>query len=214
MKDLCFKCRIRSVALALAGAGLLGAANTSRAAVTIYFEQVGSSVLISAAGTLDIQPERAFGPHTHSFGEMSHSRVYRFHGSDPYIQTNNSGVATPTGLSPLNEGSTTGDGAFGFKDTQLRFLESNISAGTAGSVSQITWDPASSYWQIFNTSLAALGADNLQNTLAWTANGTGDTISLQTGPPPAPIPEPSAAALFGLGACALLARRRRGSRAR
>jgi hypothetical protein len=60
-------------------------------------------------------------------------------------------------------------------------------------------------WTFSDQTLSDIGASDFSNTLAWTAGGTGDTISYTT----VPVPEPSSTALIAVGFLALAVRRHR-----
>ena len=154
------------------------------AAVTIYFEQVGPNVRVSALGTLDVQYEPLSGPNGYDSVIVGSDEIYD--SAPEYVFLKGAGRPKATPLVAHRQRSADA-GAFGFSGSQLRFDRSDISGGDAAAVTQITWSPEKDFFILPGRTLAEIGADNLQGTLAWTANGSGDTIRLQTGSPP-PIP--------------------------
>jgi len=189
----------------------------SQSAVTIYFEQDGSDVIATWVGTLALDTPQTTSRTGFDGGEdvfnYGHTIVTLFHISSggEYYDTINAGSSESDGRQigffehPANESNET----FGFVGGGLYFTDVHISQGSADAVSELTFDPTRDIIRFSNTDLGFVGgADAYADTLAWTAGGTGDTISFTTGAPPQ-IPEPSIGLLFCLGSLTVLTTRRR-----
>lgn len=193
----------------LAAALSLSLAQMSDAAVTMYFEQVGSDVKISAEGTLDVNINSSsiytaeelisfWGPSNLTILVMGDVLVLNVSGADSATTLINGSNALESGIS-----------SFGFLSYNTIYVDSNDLeiGGGVGGADRITWNAEEHHLIIVNKSLSTMGANSFDNTLAWTDNTTGDEIRYQTGSPSA-VPEPSSCVLLGLGAFGLFLRRR------
>ena len=175
---------------------LLATASSSQAAVTIYFEQAGSDVRVSAAGTLALNGQASSAANNNVYGINGGTIASIAAGS---FKTTN-GSAGSTGMDvPFTVGASA---TFGFSGSTVYFGADDVIGGTSAAPTLLEWNTTDDFFVLSNTDLATIGADALSGTL-WTANITGDTIGVQT------IPEPSSSVLAGLAGLALLARRKR-----
>jgi len=188
-------------------AGLLAFVSNAQAAVTIYFEQDGNDVIVSAEGVLDVTGTT---PPTSLWGlaRQVGPEVVRNVASPIWKNEviNSAGkletIATLQSKS-INSGDPNGL-SFGYtKGGHLVYNNDDLKVN--GGNKTITWSRDRNYMVFDNTTLADLGAESLSHKLAFTVSGTGDTISLQT----VAVPEPSSALLMGLGGFALILRRRK-----
>lgn len=119
------------------------------------------------------------------------------------------GVATMSNLDGGNLLSGGGDSVFGFVGDSLYWDDRHVGAGMGQSgmgVTLFTVDPIIDSFVIPNASLSDINADatNIaEGFTLWTANAGGDTFNFSR---TAPVPEPSAALLCGLGALGLIRR--------
>ncbi len=181
--------------MGLAAACMLLSVTTSQAAVTLSFAQVGPDVTATWSGTYELLPGGSGSSNTVGRAETGSSYLYGFGAPNSWLWSPNAGVATPTGLVATNDGSYVGD-SFGFFNSLFFWHD-----GTPGT----TYEPVGMF-TFPNRTLADLGADSFNNTLAYTGNNNiGESAKIYYNT----IPEPTSALLCSLGALTLVARRRR-----
>lgn len=194
-------------ALALTGVLTLLAAATSQASVNVYFYEVGSRLHVEMVGTIAIDSSYNAQSSASAGNSFSLESNYLLLGpiEPTRVKFSNSGVFTTTSLdlsgsySNADYGSITG----GFYQNAVYLENSGTIIG-----SERILDFTGMHASVSGQTLASVGAASFSNTLAWTANTTGDTINYHTGTPP--IPEPSTyAAIFGCLALGFAAIRRR-----
>jgi hypothetical protein len=182
---------------ALGGASLM-MASPSQAAVIVTFEQVGSDVVATWNGTLDLGAGTVY---PWLIGTAARSSAQElFSGFNGAVDQWRDGTATITSLATASINLRTPVNAeWGFSGTDFTLGEGMKAPGLtmvdfgSGSTYTLTWS---------NTTLSAIGAASFNNTLAWTSGG-GDTISYTT------VPEPGGALLLGvLGMMGFFTRRR------
>ncbi len=188
----------------LIGLGILGLASNAQAVVTMYFEQIGiNDVKVSAVGTLDFSGGLLSGASVgDSTGSSLNSVTVIGFAS---FSTLAAGTASTTTL--VAGGSSSGGvgSTFGFSGSDVYWDAADITAGGLGSVAQLTWSADKDWFIRTGATLAAMGADSFNNTLAWKATTSGDEIRFQSGA--APVPEPSGIILSAMGGLGLLLRR-------
>ncbi len=190
---------------------LFGFTSTSQAAVIVYFQQVGLDVTATWIGTLKVSAPLMDDTSISMANNQDAIGASGLHHRHDTLSTgfylDPAGSVTPTTMITLVE-SPSGESnpSFGFSGNNIVYNNVHITGGLLGAVSELTFIQTRDVMKFSNTTLAALGASSLNNTLAWTATTTGDTIRLLTG---TPVPEPSSILLIGFGNLALLARRRR-----
>jgi hypothetical protein len=147
-----------AIALVAAACSLLGV-HTSEAQVTLTFAQVGPDVTATWSGSYLLPA----GGTTSPFTEFTHlgPQIALGSGGGTAAIVSGAGIQTPTSLVATDGFTYTGE-IFGFDGTTLFFP-----AGAAG-----TYSPSGTM-TFANTTLAALGASDFNNTLAFT--GTGNT---------------------------------------
>ena len=191
--------------LLIAGAlSLLALSNCTQAVVIVTFAQSGSNVTATLSGSLNLPPvgDRFFDDSNAAFDNVSGSTTSLFAGKTgaPFGDIYGSGLSFSSGISQ-NPDSFNGPFSFGYTNTFLTVEGSSLPGGTVTPTGTWTWN---------NTTLAGIGLGSLTTTplIVYQAAGAGkDTIQF------AAVPEPSASVLLGLGATALLLRRRRQGRA-
>ena len=100
-----------------------------------------------------------------------------------------------------------GQAAVGFIDDAVVYDESQITGGSLGAVTELTYDPSESFFVIDDTTVSAvLGATSVDGDTLWTATTTNDTIVLSASP--VTVPEPSSAILCFIAGIGLLRRKR------
>jgi hypothetical protein len=147
-----------AIALVAAACSLLGV-HTSEAQVTLTFAQVGPDVTATWSGSYLLPT----GGTTSPFTEFTHlgPQIALGSGGGTAAIVGGAGIQTPTSLVATDGFTYTGE-IFGYDATTLFFP-----AGAAG-----TYSPSGTM-TFANTTLAALGASDFNNTLAFT--GTGNT---------------------------------------
>ena len=180
--------------LAAAACMLLGV-NSSEAAVTLSFAQVGANVTATWSGSYDLPSAPTIVYDAPSDGSLFIAGVaFGVGGGFNFMYANSSGVGFSHGPSSMVFGSYVGD-TFGFSSDELYYR----SGGTG------TYAPTGTMTFTGKT-LAELGASSFENTLAYRGTGSVDgsrEILFTT------VPEPTSALLSALGASMLLRRRRR-----
>ena len=199
---------VRRWILPALGCAALAITSYSQAAVIVYFEQVGSDVVATWTGSIDVKPtwtrEVGFGfpfraAQAEQFGAVAVGGVMEQYGEfSPTVTAG--GTATPTSLSGVVD-SFTRSVAF----NGVLFYIEGVADGLAPVSSVYHFDSAGFSQTFEDDTLANIGADAFNNTLAWTAfgNGPDDNFIRYT-----TVPEPSCIALLGVGALALVIRRR------
>jgi len=168
---------------------------SSQAAVVINIYQSGSNVLASGSGTINTA---SFGSHS----TASWSGMVVAYEAMVFV-----GVSSDVFVYPI-----AGPQSFGSGD---RFVADSNTGDVFGIYGNNLYTPASysSGAQLSGTStynsktIAALGMTPGTYTWTWGSGATADSAQLIVGT--APVPEPSACVLLGLGAAGLVARRRR-----
>jgi len=116
-----------------------------------------------------------------------------------FIEMYENGEASDTGISG-NITSSSGSAGFSNNNFFIGGVDDNMEPNS----SIYNFDDLNVSQTFGNQNLADIGAASFDDTLAWTSSAQGtNTISFTT------IPEPSSTALLGLGALALIVRRRR-----
>lgn len=177
-------------------------ASPSHAAVMVTFEQVGDDVTATWSGSLNPGSfnrsdfnidSRTFATSTELI-RITPGPNYRFQG----------GTASPTTLTGATFGNPISSGAystFGFTGTQ--FYTDQIPGLLTGD--ELDFTGTNSVFTYSNRTLSQIGAENFDNTLAWTSSAGGtNTVSYTT-----IIPEPSSALLITSALAGLLLRRKR-----
>jgi hypothetical protein len=204
MNIIKFKSKNRSV-ITILSAATMAFTSQSNAAVTVTFEQVGSDVVATWNGS--------FNPGNFAEDQITVGAYYI--GSDSeLLAVSNANTdydiwtggtfsittlsASPTSMTPI------ANTLFGFEFGD--FLFNGINNDTADSAI-VDFGDGSTYTMTWvGQTLSAIGAENFNNTLAWTSSAGGtNTISYNT------IPEPSVLFLGVLGCFGFLVRRHRAS---
>ena len=198
--------------LAAAACTLLGM-GASEAVVTLTFQQVGPNVTATWSGTYDLPGMLGTGPWTGTAGTATVGTVYSpppslpFQPQDPDVNivvgtgsdsphlVNLTGTSTVPPAFIFATGTYTG-ATFGFQGGSL-IIPGSATPGLHSPSGVMTFT---------NTTLAALGAANFNNTLAFT--GSGDVSGSRQIVFTTAVPEPSSALLGFLGLLPLLRRRR------
>ena len=181
--------------LAAAACMLLGV-NSSEAAVTLTFEQVGANVTATWSGTYDLPsaPTTVYGSPS-AFALFGGVYTLAYGGQSPrVVDANVSGVSFSHGPASSVFASYVGV-TFGFSSNEL-FYPSGAT-GTFAPTGTMTFT---------GKTLAELGASSFDNTLAYRGTGSVDgsrEILLTT------VPEPSGAVLLGISTLLLAFRRRK-----
>lgn len=191
--------------------GILMAGAMAEAAVTVTFQEQpdgsgGNDVLISWSGSLQLVPGFPFQlPPGGSNGGALVSSASNTQPGQGMVGAQ-VGTASTTSLASVNGPSAPlpAEG-WGFIGDIIIWGPAIVSGGSLGMPTQLTYDPQVHRYLLPNQTLASLNATNFNNTVAWTANGTGDTIQYQS----TTVPEPSVACLAVL---AVLGINRRGRR--
>jgi len=168
----------------------------SKAAVIVKFEQVGTDVVATWTGSIDLGVVNRIL--TLSGKSAFIRQLYATAGSNKEFK---GGVAATTSL----DGTIAGFGASaGFNNGNF-WIGNTISSDPTNTSLYNFGSGGVNVFQTFgNQTLAGIGASAFNDTLAWTSSEGGtNTISYTT------VPEPSSTALLGLGALALAVRRRR-----
>jgi len=165
----------------------------SQAAVLVTFEQVGDDVVATWTGTLD----PGSWAEDDAGGNFSVARDASFGGVNGAVEIYDGGSFVDLGLSGTID-SFTGTVLIGGS----AFYFGGVADATDPGISVIDFSSFNITQTFADDTLAAIGASSFDNTVAWTSSA-GDTISFTT------VPEPSSTALMGLGALALMVRRRR-----
>lgn len=201
------------ILLAAIGFGAIGMTARSNAAVIVTFEQVGTDVLATWRGFLDLgtyDGVKGLGD-LYLLANSFNSSQSIFNGhpnaSAEYFV---GGTASATSLTerPMSGTNLTGGtgapfpGGFGFVGGT--FVIPDFVTGSAPASSVFDFGTGSTYtmtWQ--GRTLSGIGAASFNNTLAWTSSAGGtNTVSFTT------VPEASTSLLGLVGALALLRRRR------
>lgn len=167
----------------------------SQAAVIVQFEQVGSDVVATWSGSIDA------GSWTNDFTQLSatFAGANGLYGVALDYETYDGGSASVTTLNGTVDSFT---GSAGFIDGE--FFVAGVDDNAAPLSSIYDFDSLGVSQTFENNTLADIGADSFDNTLAWTSSAGGtNTISFTT------VPEPSSTALLGLSTLGLLLRRHR-----
>ncbi len=189
------KLRKNTIAFAAAACSLLGV-NVSEAAVTLTFAQVGQNVTATWSGTY-LTYSSGGGVATYIPGaNIASNSVIGLTGAQ--VRSFGQGNGNTFTNTPLvGAVGTYAGGDFGYIGTTLYYPN----AAHGGTV----FSPAGTM-TFANTTLAALGAGQFNNTLVFTGGGSvagSREIRLDT------IPEPSSILLLGLGAAGFVTRRQR-----
>ncbi|MGJ8695690.1 MAG: PEP-CTERM sorting domain-containing protein [Verrucomicrobiaceae bacterium] len=180
--------------LALASLGL---SQQASAGIVWLVTHDGSDLTITSSGSLDLTgTSMVFGGAANQAGVNHDSTIFI---NAPSTRIGNAGTVSGNDpwVSPFIEASSYSGDIFGTSGTWIFYHESGPSSpGVITPVSTMTFDGLS-VADAFGTNLDA------GPVILWTANSTGDTISV------ALVPEPSSALLLGLSTISLLLRRSR-----
>ena len=167
----------------------------SQAAVNVSFAQNGDDVVATWTGLIDLGDWDS----DRNAGNASRSDDGIFYGIDGIIEFYDGGTAASIpGFSGNIDEFT---GSAGFLDVE--FAIGGLDDNKAPSSSIYNFDTLGVTQTFKDDTLADIGADSFDNTLAWTSSAGGE-IRFTT------VPEPSSTALIiSLGALALAVRRRR-----
>jgi hypothetical protein len=180
--------------------GILTFSNSAQAVVLITFAQDGSNVTATLSGSLRLPEaaDRLFNDNNAAFDNVMGTTTSLFAGKTgaPFGDIYGFGQAFASGLSQSPD-SFSGPFSFGYNGPSLTVVGSSSPEGTVTPTGTWTWN---------NTTLAGIGLGSLTTTPVVVyetgAADRPDTIRFVA------VPEPSTA-LLGLGASALLFRRRR-----
>lgn len=175
----------------------------AKAAYIVTLQQVGSNVVATGSGSLNVSglgsPSSGTAPGGIDPGAGSillagtSSTPY-----DIYYPTNMSGVAF-LGTSNNTATSSASGSIVGIAGEALHIMvPSSYASGTALGTSTATWD---------NTSLAALGVTVGSYIWNWGSGASADSFTLNISD--APVPEPASWALLGVGLAGVLIQRRK-----
>lgn len=187
----------KRISLPILSCVVLALNSQSQAQVNVEFSQVGSDVIATWTGSLDagnwlqdqVYTDQIFAGNQNLFNNDGPTEVYT------------GGAATSTSLNNTGTLISQSGVSFGFSTFIFFFTGVDDNLAPASSIYNFNYQQ-----QFAGTTLAELGADNFNNTLAWTSSAGGNnTISYST----AGVPEPSSTALIGLGLISLIAHRRR-----
>jgi len=163
----------------------------SQAAVIVTFDQVGNDVVATWSGTLHVGAPVYTALFNWDYFAAGFNELIALSVLEYGMSVD--GIVGSTSLSGLISGHT---GDLGFSGS-IFYLPT-------GSSEFVDFDVLSVSQTFGNQTLVGIGASAFDNTLAWTSGAGGtNTISYTT------VPEPSSTALIGLGALALVVRRRR-----
>ena len=180
----------------------LGLAQRSDAAVTWLVSESGGDVLLSTSGSLQLGGGFVVGTITRDWGGDVTDDLFGARGVMDRVAGAGSITGALSGLVGVSSTSTA-SGVFGANNASL-FLEQGVYVGAATTIT-----PVASMTFLSNTISNIFGSVlDSGPVVLWTANGSGDTISVALAPA-ATVPEPSTTALLGLGGLALMLRRRR-----
>lgn len=197
----------QSLLSVLGGMGLLASAATSQAAVTVTWAQDGPDVTATWEGKLNFSPDPISSPPRVGPTIDLGTGLDLLHWRDGTTLLSGIGQSTETSLADVYDSPTLeSNPSFGFLGGSISWSDVHVSIGTGDQVSELTFLGSRDVIRFSNQTLSGIGADNFNNTLAWTATARGeDTISYTT----AAVPEPSVSLIAGLGILGLLARRKR-----
>jgi len=182
----------------------LALASQSEAAVTVFFEQDGTNVTASWVGTLHPGLFIADVSGFNSDGTADPNGFINLNG-DSYDVYGNGSPSTTTLGSTENFSLFDATRTYGFAGDAFFISAPSDGVRNFTGSSPILFSAEDDVFVIPGVTLAELGADNFNNTLAWTSSA-GDTVSYTT----IPIPEPSSAfLLIGAGLGGLFQRRRK-----
>lgn len=186
--------RLFPLSLAL---GLFTSIQQARSEVIVYFEELpGNMVKVSWTGTLNLAlTDNVFGPYGYGAGDLRTGQNYSTLTGHYQATTAGTSANIPHPTSGQEVRYPTTEGSWGFYGTGIHFDAEVVSAGSLTWPTQLSFDPARQTYYINSVTLAQIGASSFNGTLAWTANGTGDTIRYTTGPVPISTPQASAATL-------------------
>jgi len=183
----------------------------SQAAVIVEFKQEDrDNVRMSWSGTLSLSGVNGTFVVAFTQGGLGSAWNYNRNGSDggDDLRALEVGVAVDlVGVLRSDLNSANQNAAFGFAGNAIYWDASVLSMGSITSPTELSFDPALNYIIVPGT-LSGLGADSFSNSLAWTANITGDEVRYTSNLTPV-VPETSSSllGLMGLGAVALRRRR-------
>jgi len=184
----------------LTALSVVGLSTSAQSQVLVSFEQVDDDVIASWNGTIDLGAWITDGDNNVA-GSGNATSVELFGLGVGGVEIYNEGIAEITSLAADNVVASPGV-AIGFSGAA--FFVGGVADGMAPASSIFSFSPLVDNLTFANVTLADIGADSFDNTLAWTSSAGGvNTVSFTT------IPEPSSSALLGLGALGLIVRRRR-----
>lgn len=187
--------------------GCIALATNSHAAVLVEFEQTGDDVTATWSGSLDLS-----GLWLEDFSSAATSLA------DPtdLVNVEAGGVEYYLGAPTLLSGfsaimtSATG-GTFGLSGNF--FYDGGVNDDFEPSDHNYDFSGGGFTMTFEDSSIESIGADNFNNTLAWTANSGGSNTVSYTTVSAAAVPEPSSSGLLvGAGCLGLLRRRRKNSK--
>lgn len=154
----------------------------SEAVVVVSFKQEGTNVRAEWSGTLSLDPLLATdtslsgGAYADAGSNFLLNKASASLGNAGYYNRLGDYTITSLSGSPLLRQVP----SFGYAGKELYWADVHVSGGSVGSVSELTFDPTRDYFLFPNTDLASIGANSFDNTVAWTATTTGDTIIYKT----------------------------------